>query len=697
MLGLLSSAAAQRTERHFQPVPGQREFTGKMIVRPVQAGPERTEARGRRLRKLAARQLGSLQVLKYVPQTDEYIVRVPQGQTENQLAQALMRSGAFQYVEPDWLLYPNPVQSIQQRSPVDGGHTGQHSFPKPPNSICPDDPLFSSQYHHQANIMQSCDGWAFTTGLANVSIGICDTGLRTTHEDLQLHRLEGFNATTMLWESQGGQIGAIHPHGTWTTGTAAANGNNGIGVVGVGWNLKHRMLRVSDSLTGASSLSTLQTAARTSIESGDRVASVSYSGVSSSSNQSTATYIKSIGGLLVWAAGNSALQLTLSDRDADDLLVVGATGSTDALAGFSNYGRFVDLVAPGVNILTTDPGADNSYAAVSGTSFACPLTAGLCALLWSFDPALTPDEVESIIKLGAEDLGSLGIDDRFGYGRINVKNSLEILMGVSPSADFDANPVTGISPLSVAFQDLSAGRPSSWSWDFGDGTLSNQQNPTHVYNLPGQHSVSLTVSNADGQSSITKTDFITVDTPQLDFLASTTQGSPALLVDFSDLTQGPMLQSWLWDFGDGQSSTAQNPSHIYASDGAFSVSLTVSNPYGTSTLQKPYYIVVGEGYLLSKNSDFSTNDTTFTRSDVLYMMMWSDQVDAFSLTRNKWDMTDPINCNAKGTYIYRSGLYTTFFPFIALPSAATDWVWSSRIQDAAGNKFKPVTNITVNP
>ena len=171
--------------------------------------------------------------------------------------------------------------------------------------------------------MQSSDGWSIHTGNSTVSVGICDTGIRTSHEDFQLHRLEGYNAVDQKWEGQGGDISAVHPHGTMTTGCAAANGNNGVGIAGVGWDLSHRMLRVSNSSGGSAYMSTLQHAARTAVESGDRIASVSYSGVDTPSSLTTASYIKSIGGLLVWAAGNDGRNLTYGNRDNDDIIVVG--------------------------------------------------------------------------------------------------------------------------------------------------------------------------------------------------------------------------------------------------------------------------------------------------------------------------------------------------------------------------------------
>lgn len=419
---LAAGAFASGPERTIQTgvfveVAGDHEFSGRLIARPIQASEWAQRGLGVNAAaaqiKRARRAVGAYEIVEYVEMLDHYILSVPAGSTENETSADLMAAGGFEYVEPDWIVYP---------------------------LVCPDDSRLSDQWHHDADIMNSCAGWEMNTGSPSVGVGICDTGIRTTHEDFQSHRLEGYNAVDRVWENSGGRISPVHPHGTMTTGCAAANGDNGVGIAGVGWNLSHRMMRVSNSSGGGSSLSTLQHAAMTSIGQGDKVASVSYSGVDNSSNLTTATQIKAMGGLLVWAAGNDGRNLTLGHRDADDLIVAGGTTINDTKAGFSAYGMFVDVTAPAKDVFTADAGHNSDYASVSGTSFACPLTAGLCALIWSEDPTLTPDEVEQILKQGCDDLGASGVDNTFGYGRIDVGNSLE-LMQADCTADFNGDGV----------------------------------------------------------------------------------------------------------------------------------------------------------------------------------------------------------------------------------------------------------------
>ncbi|MFW5652970.1 MAG: S8 family serine peptidase [Planctomycetota bacterium] len=388
----------------FVEVRGVREFSGRMIARPIQI--RRWLQQG--FSQAAARErfdeahhiLRSQDVLEYVAATDEYIISLPRDLSEADFAESVLGTGLMQFVHPDWIVYP---------------------------TNCPNDSNFENQWHHALQCMQSCDGWSVYTGNPSVSIGICDTGLLTTHEDLQSHRLEGYNAITRRWESQGGDISPSHPHGTWTTGTAAANGNNEMGVSGVGWNLSHRMLKVSDSPSGSSSLSVLNHAARVSVESGDRVSNISYTGADYPTNLETAQYVRDMGGIMVWSAGNEGREFSYRNRDDDALIVVGATDPNDERAHFSNFGSFVDIMAPGVDVFTTDSTSNDAYEGVSGTSFSAPLTSGLCALIWAANPSLTSIEVEQILKDGAVDVGPDGVDYEYGYGRISIMGSLNLI------------------------------------------------------------------------------------------------------------------------------------------------------------------------------------------------------------------------------------------------------------------------------
>ncbi len=177
--------------------------------------------------------------------------------------------------------------------------------------------------------------------------------------------------------------------------------------------------------------------------------------------------------------------------------------------------------------------------------------------------------------------------------------------GQAPVADFSATPVSGCSPLIVNFTDQSTGNPTSWQWNLGNGATSNDKNPSTIYTDPGTYTVTLTVSNANGSNTLTRTSYITVNVaPTIDFSANITTGCFPLRAQFTDLsTPGTgTITSWNWSFGNGATSTQQNPSYNYTTSGVFSVSLTVTNSSGCSkTSVKPQYINVTPGVF----ADFS--------------------------------------------------------------------------------------------
>lgn len=165
----------------------------------------------------------------------------------------------------------------------------------------------------------------------------------------------------------------------------------------------------------------------------------------------------------------------------------------------------------------------------------------------------------------------------------------------APVASFGRYPNFGTVPLTVGFSDQSDNYPTSWNWDFGDGQTSTVQNPTHIYTSIGAFSVSLTVSNAAGTDTETWNNCVVVITapplPVANFTSNRTSGSPSIIILFTDLSTGNPT-SRHWDFGDGETSTAQNPLHIYDSVGSYDVSLLVTNATGSDSLLRQGYITV---------------------------------------------------------------------------------------------------------
>jgi PKD repeat protein len=155
-----------------------------------------------------------------------------------------------------------------------------------------------------------------------------------------------------------------------------------------------------------------------------------------------------------------------------------------------------------------------------------------------------------------------------------------------PIAQFTASPTAGKVPLTVSFTDTSAGSPTGWAWDFGDGNTSSLENPVHIYTIPGDYTVRLIASNSGGINSETKFYYITANPayapPGASFSASPPTMAQPYTVQFLDRSTGPPT-GWSWNFGDGGSSDEQDPVHTYPGPGTFIVTLDVSNPAGNST------------------------------------------------------------------------------------------------------------------
>lgn len=153
----------------------------------------------------------------------------------------------------------------------------------------------------------------------------------------------------------------------------------------------------------------------------------------------------------------------------------------------------------------------------------------------------------------------------------------------APVADFSGSVLSGCAPLRVNFKDLSSGDPKYWDWDLGNNQLSKVQNPSVTYSQPGTYTVKLIVRNSNGANGITKDAYITVyPSPVVSFSAdATTACIPAAINFTGNATSAEgTISSWEWNFGDGGTSTAQNPQHTYTETGYYNVSLTATSSNG---------------------------------------------------------------------------------------------------------------------
>lgn len=157
------------------------------------------------------------------------------------------------------------------------------------------------------------------------------------------------------------------------------------------------------------------------------------------------------------------------------------------------------------------------------------------------------------------------------------------LVHAQPIADFTATPTSGCAPLVISFQDLSQGNIVSWKWSLG---LSNStlQNPGVFYQTPGDYDIRLIVTDNQGRSdTVVKPQYIHIyDKPSVQFQANSLNVCAFEPVQFTDLSQAGsgMINQWIWDFGNGQTSSQSHPTTLYAQPGAYPVSLIVRNQYG---------------------------------------------------------------------------------------------------------------------
>lgn len=177
-------------------------------------------------------------------------------------------------------------------------------------------------------------------------------------------------------------------------------------------------------------------------------------------------------------------------------------------------------------------------------------------------------------------------DETIGEYTVTKENLIEIENFIQPEARFYAIPDYGYNPLTVQFINDSLGSNiTGYEWDFGTGDTSNVKSPYYIFEDVGRYDVSLTVHDSRGNNdSTTMYSVVTVaiSPPIASFESSVTTGYDPLEVNFINTSTGGPADSFNWDFGDGNSSTDENPTYIYSDSGTYTVTLTVTNSSGFS-------------------------------------------------------------------------------------------------------------------
>jgi thermitase len=284
----------------------------------------------------------------------------------------------------------------------------------------PNDPFFLMKQWGPQEI-NTPSAWDVTTGSSTSVVAIIDTGVSASHPDFGSKILTGTNCVTPA-----GSTDDDNGHGTHVAGIAAAIGDNSIGIAGISWLSSILPIKVLDASGAGSAFDIacgLNFAARFAAATpGDQVvANMSLGGLAYSQMLKDAVDLAiSDNVVVIAAAGNDGKATVRFPAGYPGVMAVGATDPTNARAVFSSYGSQLSVVAPGVDIYSTLPGATYGYK--TGTSMAAPHVSGVAALVRAKNPTFTAAQVRSQIERTAISLpaGSTGLNPQFGWGLVNA-------------------------------------------------------------------------------------------------------------------------------------------------------------------------------------------------------------------------------------------------------------------------------------
>jgi len=422
--------------------------------------------------------------------------------------------------------------------------------------LVPNDPWYNSTLYYNWNWhwdkINAEGAWGLCTGSSTVKVAVVDNAVWVNHPDLTGKIVAQYDAADNDNDpsppSGGTQETQYYwSHGTHCAGLVGASTNNGVGVAGIGYNVGIIAVKTTKDSEDPMYMTALDVGLNWAANHGANVISMSFggpdqSGMSAAYNALMNSFYNN-GITLVAAAGNNGdgsedatnPNYICYPAGCTNVIAVGATSADDKRAGFSEYGTWLDVSAPGgyspnetttykINVLSTtfcDAYAaqgviTGKYDMMMGTSMACPIVAGLCGLMKSYAPSITPAQIVSCLKSSATNIDALnsGYAGQMGTGRVDALAALQCVNAYNGlNADFAASSTTITAGAYVAFTDHSTGSPTGWSWSFTGGTPAtfNGQTPSAIrYLYAGDYQVSLTVSKSGQTDTETKTAYIHV-------------------------------------------------------------------------------------------------------------------------------------------------------------------------------------------
>jgi PKD repeat protein len=288
--------------------------------------------------------------------------------------------------------------------------------------------------------------------------------------------------------------------------------------------------------------------------------------------------------------------LPSASNEQNPSVIYANAGVYDAQLIVGNDAGFDTIIVSNTVLVNGSVIADFSHQVNLDTAFFQINSLGGMSYFWDFGDGTTSTEA-----------APLHIFDEAGLYTVKLiihnecstdsSNTLVLIVVTAPTSVFSVNDASGCVPMQVQFQDQSTGDPNSWRWSFpgGQPISSNLQNPSVTYSIPGTYEVRLVTVNNYGRDTLIEQSYITASSlPFANFGLQLTQNQLAT----NNLSNN--ATSYLWDFGDGTTSTLPNPAHTYSTVGSFLITLTVTNECGSDTFDKSIEITTAINDLLLK-------------------------------------------------------------------------------------------------